>query len=198
MIRRVRRKPDTADAPASGEQVDEATAFRALVERANRRDKTALRELHEALDRNPQLWRGLADLAAMVRSVVIKSLANGNVLLQESVQRKADELERELAGDNPSPLLSLAVKRFVATWLQLQHADAAAAAATKRNSLQQAKFWAQRQDQASRRYDRAMKTLMQLTKRDVRHQPTHDTSEDTSDNAGSDPSEVLLRMADRA
>jgi hypothetical protein len=90
-------------------------------------------------------------------------------------------------------LLRLAVQRFVATWLQLQHADAAVAKAST-ESLQQVKFWSLRQDQASRRYERALKTLTLLSKRGSSQQ----FDETGSDENKLDPKGALLQVAGRA
>jgi phosphate uptake regulator len=180
----------------TAEQIfNEMSEFERLVFKARRGDKEATSELKATLDHHPELWRELGDLAAMSRRAVIKALANNDPLLAESVQRHADELEQELAGDRPTSLQRLAVQRFVATWLQLQHADAAAAKAGQ-DSLQRAKFWAQRQDQVARRYQRALKTLTQLLKGDSHKKSNEPASDD--DLGNSDPAEVVVRLANRA
>ena len=180
----------------TAEQVfNEMTDFQRLVFKARRGDKEATAELKKTLDHHPELWRELGDLASMSRRAVIKALASGDPLLAQSVQRHADELEQELMGESPTPLQRLAVQRFVATWLQLQHVEAAAAKASH-DSLPRAKFWAQRHDQAARRYQRAMKTLTQLLKRDCHKRSDNPASDDDLGDSG--VSDVVVRLANRA
>lgn len=170
----------------TGAETTETMSFKKLVQRVRRGDTEAVLLLQKTLDQHPELWQKLGNIAAMTRSVVIKSLANGDRLLEESIERKADEMEQELTTEGVTPLYRLAVQRFVATWLQLQHADAAAAKSSN-GSLQQAKFWAHRQDQAGKRYERALKTLLLLPK----------SSPEKSDEKSADANskDIVLKMA---
>ena len=66
----------------------------------------------------------------------------------------------ELLGPSPTPLERLSVERVVACWLQLQYADTASAAPAE--TIVQQKFWAQRQDQAHRRYQASVRQLLAI------------------------------------
>jgi hypothetical protein len=62
------------------------------------------------------------------------------------------------AGPTPSPLESLLIERIAACWIQIGHADAAAAQ-SRDVSIQQANFVRKRQDSAHRRYLTAVGAL---------------------------------------
>lgn len=174
MVRMVRKMPDGTlrEVGAKSSENDtpktEVDLFRELVGRANRGDKAALVELRKTLDRCPKLWHDIGDLATMARNVMIKAIAAGDRLLLESLRRSAEELEKELAGEDPSPLLRLAAQRFTACWLQVQHADAAAAASGQKTDFTRAKFWSDQQDRSSKRYEKALSTLRQIIETDER------------------------------
>ena len=95
-------------------------------------------------------------MAAHARESVIRLIAGDNVLLHGSLQRKAEEMLNQLSTDVTFPLERLAVDRLVSCWLQMQHADAMA---IQDHELPRAKYWIQRQDQAHRRYDKAVQQL---------------------------------------
>ena len=69
-------------------------------------------------------------------------------------------MRRELAGAFPTPLELLAVERVVAAWLALQHVETQCAKAE--GDVAVAKFWLQRQQQAHRLYQAAVKSLLTI------------------------------------
>ncbi len=77
--------------------------------------------------------------------------------MTESLQRKLENLKAQLGGSNPIPLERLVIERVVSCWLQLQHIDVLVAQA--RPGTVQAKFLLQRQAQADRAYNTAVKSL---------------------------------------
>ena len=107
--------------------IAELDEIRALLTRAAGGDREALPELRAALDRRPELWRTLGDLAAHVELAWIAEVAGANPALAEVLARKVAALKRELGGPSPSALERLLVDRVAACWLQLHHADLAAA-----------------------------------------------------------------------
>jgi len=107
--------------------IPELDDIRALLTRAAGGDGEALPELRAVLDRRPELWRKLGDLAAHVELAWIGEVAGANPALAEVLARKVAALKRELGGPSPSPLERLLVDRVAACWLQVHHADLAAA-----------------------------------------------------------------------
>ena len=99
---------------------NDLTPLQRLVNKTRRGDSAASAELKATLGRKcPGLWRELGDQASMAREVVNKVVANGDPLLKESVQRKADKLEKELAGESAPPLLRSVIDRGKSQLLEL-------------------------------------------------------------------------------
>jgi hypothetical protein len=83
--------------------------------------------------------------------------------MQESLTRAAAALKAEVAGPDPSTLERLLADRIVATWLQVNHADAlvaqrSSASPAERRELQR------RQESAERRHQAALKQLALVRK----------------------------------
>ncbi len=131
--------------------------LRALVNQANTGDCQALNQLHTILDNNPGIWKQIGDLSAHARQSLIRLVAGDDLLLAESIKRQIDSMERELAGEAATPLQQLAIDRVIATWLQLQHADAVMAKVSGVGTLHLA-----RQAQAQRAHDAALKSFVTL------------------------------------
>ena len=113
--------------------------------------------MQRVLDEQPMIWGQVGDLAAHARLSLIRAISGGDKLLFESLTRKAREMEAELGGDSPSLVERLTVERVVSCWLHMQHADTMSVVAT--DTLGQARYWGQRQDQAHRRYTAALNQL---------------------------------------
>jgi hypothetical protein len=111
-------------------------------------DPAALPALRAALDGRPELWRPYGDLAAHARGGWIELIGGADLALKESLARTADAMLADLAGPAAPALERLLGERVVATWLQLNHADALAAQAAGL-SLRQAAFAQGRQESAT-------------------------------------------------
>jgi hypothetical protein len=97
--------------------------LRALANRAQKGDKTALPALRELL-RDPALvddWGG--DLAKQAQLALIEKFSGKNLVFRESVPRKLDALRRELSGTNPTPLECLLIERILVGWLHLHQLE---------------------------------------------------------------------------
>lgn len=153
-------KQDSAATDAvAKEQVGLPTkeAFQQLVARMNKGDKVALQNVREVLDACPEIWKHAGDMGKLSEFALIKTVARKNKLAVGMFYRYVESLKREIAGSHPSALEQLAVERVVQTWLWTQHTDMAC---TDTNvSLSQARFWANRQDAAHRRFISAVKAL---------------------------------------
>ncbi len=150
--------PDPAAAAA-----DPLAAVRELFGRAARGDAAVLPELRRTLDEHPETWAGFGDLAAHAQAAWIRLVAGQNLLLHESLLRKAEALGAEVAGADATPLERLLAERVAATWLQINYADATYAqytgscAVTLRELLR-------RQEAAERRHQAAVKQLALVRK----------------------------------
>jgi hypothetical protein len=139
--------------PLRPEPPAERDELRRQLERASQGDEASLPELRRILDRSPGLWRYYGDLAAHTVAAWIDLVAGDDLLLRESVALKARKMKAQLLGPDPTPLESLLADRVVACWLQLTHADAAAAKALSDGAPPRVcEFWAKRQGGAHHRY----------------------------------------------
>ena len=137
--------------------------LRNLVRRAEQGDEAALPELRVALDANPWCWKRYGDIGRQAQAAWLDLIGGKNLMLKESVGRRAEELRAELAGPEPSPLERLLVERVVACWLQTNYADASYAQ-LKGNGPAQHTAALRRQNSAQQRYLQAVKALATLRK----------------------------------
>jgi hypothetical protein len=143
----------------SGLTAEEATA--ALVSRAERGDATVLPVLRELLDHRQDLWKEAGDLAVHARRSLIRLASGHNLMLAESLERKAADLRKELAGPEASPLERLLADRVVACWLQVSYWDAVQTGEfdnAGRDAIRR------HQDSAHRRFETATKNLATVRK----------------------------------
>ena len=131
--------------------------FPELVKQANTGDQVALAQLRKTLDKNPQIWRAVGNLALHARMVLAQSLADGDQLALDSILRHAFEMETELLGPASTPLERLAVGRIVACWLETHFAAIQGPEPTG-NTLQHAKFALQVRESAEKRFNAAIKS----------------------------------------
>jgi hypothetical protein len=150
-------KGPAAPDPLSDERV------RQVLHRAQQGDRAVLPELGRIVDEHPSVWRRFGDLAAHARDAWVDLAAGNNLLLRESLERRAAAMRAELAGPDAPPLEKLLADRVVACWLQLHYADAMYAQA-KGASLPQDAACQKRQNAAQTRYFQAVRALAQLRK----------------------------------
>jgi hypothetical protein len=131
--------------------------------RAQAGDAGALPQLRQLLDERPDLWKEVGDLAWHAREAMVALAAGQSLLVKESVRRRLDELQAELAGPAPSPLEKLLVERVVVCWAQAYLADLDALGKDRAGS-QQASFAQRRQSAAQARYLAAVKQLAAVRK----------------------------------
>ena len=96
--------------------------LRDLIDRVRYGDEAAMIDLKALLDRNPDFWHEIGDLARHVESNWIKFLA-ADPVLQESLKRECLRRRAELLGDDPTSIERHLVEMIVSSWLQLQHAE---------------------------------------------------------------------------
>jgi len=135
--------------------------IRDLLGRAAGRHPGALPELRAVLDRRPELWRKLGDLAAHVELAWVGEVAGANAALAEVLTRKIAELKREMGGPTPSTLERLLIDRVAACWLQIHHADLAAARPVDATAEGRERL-RKRQEAAERRYAGAVEALARV------------------------------------
>ena len=135
--------------------------FAELVKRANAGDDDALAMMRKTLDSNPEIWESVGNLATHAQLSMVKLIAGGNMLVSESLLRKAEQMKAELSGPSPSKLEKLAVERIVACWLEMEYL-ATAYPVAKGETLGQARFALKQKESSERRFNAAMKSLTTL------------------------------------
>jgi hypothetical protein len=98
-------------------------ALKALLERGNAGDATALPELERAFDEHPELTALLGNLAQHAEQALLNLIAGPSLTGREAVGRYTDSLRQELFATVASPLERLLAERVVLTWLWSQYAD---------------------------------------------------------------------------
>src|SRR5262245_56691085 len=93
-------RPEPAEPPLT-EQVRE------LLFRAQEGDQSVLPQLREVLDSRPGLWRQMGDLAGHARDALLALASGRSLLAKESIRRRLQEVQAELAGPTPSSLEGL-------------------------------------------------------------------------------------------
>jgi len=139
----------------------EAGPLQELVRRAERGDRAALAELRDWLDRNPDVWRQVGDLARHAEMALVRLVAGGDSLVGEALQRRMDELRGELLGPAGTVVERLLVDRVVLGWAQCHAADLDAAAKGT-GCGPAATFALRRQDAAHKRYLAALRELVKV------------------------------------
>jgi hypothetical protein len=141
--------------------------LKALVERANAGDLDAVAGVRDFLDRNPQIWRSVGDMAAHAEAAWVELIGRGDRLLGEALTREADRLRGELLGDHPTPVERMLVDQVVVSHLELRYLQVRAAEAPGTTSGQIASA-TRRLDGAQRRYLAALKSLETVRRLSVR------------------------------
>ena len=149
--------PAPDDSPAAQAAMPTHEAFAQIVKRANRGDLQALAALRDLLDRNPEIWHRLGNLAAISQAALVDLIAGDDLLAQESLQRSIGEMRAKLTLPGASFLDELAVGRVVTCWLLLQHCEASLIRSDAGSAP--ATHWLKRQTQADRSYNAAVKSL---------------------------------------
>ncbi len=129
-----------------------------LIRRAQEGDPSAPPRLRAILDARPALWGWYGDPAGHVREAWIAQIGGPDPIRAEALRHKLEALRSELIRPGAVSIERLLAERVTATWLQLAHADLAAASAGAL-SMPQAALAMQRQAWAERRHRMALATL---------------------------------------
>jgi hypothetical protein len=134
----------------------------------NARDKKVLDEIQELREhpekvqerlQDPEQAQRLGNVAQLAQGFLIDSGIIGfHPVVKEAVRRKAEVLQAELAGQNPTPLERLLAERIVSCWLHLHHLEMHYGM-HKEMSLALGTYYQHCIDRAHRRYLSAIKVL---------------------------------------
>jgi hypothetical protein len=132
--------------------------MRELLVRAEQGDASALPRLRVLLAGESEIWRRYADLGVHLESELVRLAAGANQLMRECLVRKLNELRKDLAGAQPTPLIGLLAKRVSLGWLEAHYLDTVAAQHPDLTGQRLTELLRRRQA-ADRRYLGALKTL---------------------------------------
>lgn len=134
-----------------------------LAERARAGDREVRPVVQELLDRCPEIWQAVGDMAAQAEIAQIELAAQGDLLVAESLTRKLAELKGELGAESASPLERLLIERVVISWLQAVYADVMLAR-TPPGDPRRTDFLQKRKDRAQNGHLAAIKQLATVRK----------------------------------
>ena len=141
------------------------TEMKALVERAEKGDQTALVPLRKLLSDMPALWRHYGDLAAWAERTWTDLIAGANLVLKESLGLKLADLRNDLGHTDASPLERLLIERVAACWLSINYGEVHLAQLRQRNApAPQLNVVERFLDRAHNRHLSAVKQLAQVRK----------------------------------
>lgn len=153
-------KPDD-EAAAGRPTPSRQEALQILVERANAGNRYCLDGLRALLNKSPEIWERLGDLARHAQYAWLDLVAGDDRLMFEAVKRYADRMKGELAGPTPTPVERLLAEQAVLTWLASRCAELASADPGP-STLAQIKIRLRRAESAQRRHLASLKTLTEL------------------------------------
>jgi hypothetical protein len=144
-------------------EVSYTEEMRVLLHRAQQGDGRVVPQLRELLEKRPELWQRLGDVAGHVEEALLTLAGGKSLLARESIRKKMDQLRAELSVPPPTPVEKLLIDRVVICWAQTHLADLddlqRAQAGTPQAALAQ-----RRQSGAQARYLAALKQLTVVRK----------------------------------
>lgn len=152
--KRVFRPPATK---AHAMQVD-SSSLADLVKSANAGNTSAVQSLRDVLDRNPEVWRQVGDLARHAEEMLLKRIAREHPFLLECVKRHANDLRKQI-GEGGPVLERLATERIVFCWLELSLIDAEYPGGAT-GGIAQARYVQTAKSAAQKRFDAAVRSLL--------------------------------------
>lgn len=154
-----KHKPENQQKALAPSKEAFAGVFERMRQRANRGDRKAQAALTKYLDAHG-LWDRFGDLADHAEMNLIATVSGSEWLSGQAIKRKAAKMRDELAGSSPTLLETMAVRRLVTCWLNLQHVEMQSTQ-TQRD-LGWAKFWLKRLELAHKLYKSAEDSLIQI------------------------------------
>jgi hypothetical protein len=131
------------------------------IKRAEKGDHSALPEVRAAFDAHPKAVNELGDLGRVTLDQMVNTFAGDHLVLREAQERFLAQLEKDLAGPNPTPLERILVQEIVVCKQELNVAEIHFAT-VKKCSITEGDYHQRRIDRAQKRFLAAVKTLAQV------------------------------------
>jgi hypothetical protein len=130
--------------------------LRILVSRSTRGDPQAVPALRKYLEKHPEIWQDVGNLAQLAADQQLKLISHNDVLLRESLLLKLAAFKQQLVEPPGSPLETILIERIVVCWIQANMADVILGQNPQANPNQ----W----EFLQRRAERAQKNLLAAVK----------------------------------
>lgn len=158
-----RMRMDTSIVPATSPEdlLADPKRLRDLQLLAATGDREALAALIPVFDKL-ELVETMGNVPRRVIGMVVSNMVGDNLLSEEAMLRRMEQLRQELAGPNPSGLEKLLVDRVVATWLHLHKLEGDCAVTTPAAGADSAGDYQRAVTLAQRRYLTAIRELVAL------------------------------------
>ena len=131
------------------------------IARADQGDRSALAQVHAAFDKDPGAVQELGDLGRIALASMVDLSAGEHVLVREAQMRVLTQMEKDIAGQNPTPLERLLAQEIVLCRQHLSLAEERFAEITS-CSFAEGEYHQRWLNHAQRRYLAAVKTLAQV------------------------------------
>lgn len=135
-----------------------------VIKRANKEkpDPKAMRELRDAMDRHPQLWKILFDLGEHTTDALIE-MTRGSGAVTESIRRGVVTMRDDMGYQSAMALERGLIEAVVQAWIVQQTTQSLYAKnITGSLTLKQADYWERKVTMTQRRYLRACETLARV------------------------------------
>jgi hypothetical protein len=152
------------DTPLPTEHREILGELRSLVSQAQEGDEEALARIGQILKEVPSFARHFGDLNYYAERGYIEKVASNDPLTKKALPMRLENMRKDIAGPDPSPLEQLCAQRIVSCWLQLQYADALYVQNLPELSLGQDEHYQKRLDRLHKRYLSAIRSLAQVRK----------------------------------
>jgi hypothetical protein len=153
------------------EAEEQIRGWMATVSQAENGDASAMAEVRSLFGGAPSFWARFearyANLPGRVERILLQQIFGSNLVSAEATRRKLAEMKAEFAGPDPSPLDQLMAERVVACYLAVMRAEMACEEALLRLPVEQAAYYEQRVDRASKRLFQAVRTYAAVRKAEL-------------------------------
>ena len=139
---------------------------RKLYDKAKKGDKDALRAFENSFAEAPQGLEADGNLGRDLRRHLLDRHLGEDEVFKRGIELRAESLERDLAGDNPTPLERLLIERIVIAWVESHLVDKLCLDKLEFQLalIDKHAFYQKWQERCHRRFLSAVKTLAQVRK----------------------------------
>lgn len=144
-----------------------------LIALAIKGDKESIKEVKLLMQRKSAVGKAIFEIAVSTRDILLNRISCKNELLKVAIAQKIERLNADLSFENDGMVSSLIIERIIVSWLYVLYVDHQMNKAVSSGSPDSLSFWSKMQNQAEKRYLKALKTLAQVKRLDSRYRKLH-------------------------